>query len=50
MNDGGRPTEVAVQAEASNYPKVLRAKVVVLSVGEKAAVKPSGMCHGDERK
>jgi len=50
MNDGGRPTGAAVQAEASNRPKVLRAKAAVLSVGEKAAMELSGRCQGDERK
>ena len=37
MDDGGRPAGIAVQSEVPNCPKVLRSKVVVLSVGEKAA-------------
>jgi hypothetical protein len=45
-----RPAEVAMQVEASNHPKVLQPKAMVSSVGEKAARKLSGMCHGDEQK
>ena len=37
MGDGGRPAGIAVQAEVPNYPKVLWAKAMVSSVGEKAA-------------
>jgi len=34
--DEGRPFGAAVQAEASNHLKLLRSKVVVVSVREKA--------------
>jgi hypothetical protein len=47
-DDGGRPAGIAMQVEVPNHPKVLRSKAVVLSVGEKAAMKLSGVCHGDE--
>ena len=36
MKDGGRPSEAALQGEASNHLKLLRAKSVVVSVEEKA--------------
>jgi len=34
--DGGSPSEAALQGEASNRPKLLWAKTMVVSVGEKA--------------
>lgn len=36
MDDGGRPTETAMQVEVSNHPEVLWTKTRVLSVREKA--------------
>jgi len=36
MKDGGRPSEAALQEEASNHRKRLRSKTVVVSVTEKA--------------
>jgi hypothetical protein len=37
-----------MQVEVLNRSKVLRSKAVVSSVGKKAAVKLSGVCHGGE--
>ena len=48
--DGGRPSEAALQGEASNHPELLRSRAVVVSVREKAPKEASGMEQRDERK
>ena len=50
MDDGGRPTEAAVRAEASNHPEVLQAKSCGAERQGKGSMKLSGTCHGDERE
>jgi hypothetical protein len=40
IGDGGRPSVVALQEEATNHPEVRRSRAVVLSVGGKG-VPPS---------
>ena len=35
-DDGGRPSGIALQGEISNHRKLLRLRVVVVSVSEKA--------------
>ena len=35
-DDGGRPSGIALQGEVSNHRKLLRLRVVVVSVAEKA--------------
>ena len=42
MGDEGRPFEVGFQERASNHPKLLRSRVVVVSVGVKAPRKYLG--------
>ena len=37
MRDEGRPLEVGLQERASNRPKLLRSRAVVVSVGGKGA-------------
>ena len=50
MKDEGGPLGTALQEEVSNHSKVLQSKAVVLSVGEKAIFKWSGVNPGVERK
>ena len=44
------PPEAGLQGQASNHLMLLRLRDVVVSDGEKAAVKLSGVYRGDERK
>ena len=44
INDGSRPTAIAIQVEVANHSKVLYSKDMVLSVREKATSKLSGEC------
>ena len=44
------PPEAGLQEQASNRPMLLRLRDVVVSDGEKAAVKLSGGYREDERK
>ena len=48
--DGGRSSGAALQGEASNNPELLRLRVGVVSVREKASVKTSCVEQRDERK
>jgi hypothetical protein len=48
--DGGRSSGAALQGEASNNPELLRSRVGVVSVREKASVKTSCVEQRDERK
>ena len=48
IRDGGRPSEAALQEEASNHSKLLWSKAVVVSVREKVSYKASGEDQGDE--
>ena len=48
--DGGRSSGAALQGEASNSPELLRSRVAVVSVREKASVKTSCVEQRDERK
>ena len=48
IKDGGRPSEAALQEEASNHSKLLWSKVMVVSVREKVSYKASGTNQGDE--
>ncbi len=42
INDGSRPTVIAMQVEITNHSKVLYSKDMVLSVREKAEFNLSG--------
>jgi hypothetical protein len=46
--DGGRPSEAALQEEASNPSKLRWSKAKVVSVGEKVSCKISGKNQEDE--
>jgi hypothetical protein len=46
--DGGRPSEAALQEEASNHSKLHWSKARVVSVREKGSWKTSGKRQGDE--
>ena len=46
--DGSRPSEAALQEEASNHSKLRWSKARVVSVREKVSYKTSGMDQGDE--
>ena len=46
--DGGRPSEAALQEEASNHSKLRWSKARVVSVREKVSRKRSGESQGDE--
>ena len=46
--DGGRPSEAALQEEASNHSKLRWSKARVVSVREKVSCKTSGKSRGDE--
>ena len=48
--DGGGPSGVALQGEASNNPELLRSRAVVVSVREKASQEASCELSRDERK
>ncbi|WP_032113179.1 hypothetical protein [Candidatus Paracaedibacter symbiosus] len=48
MRDGGRPSEAALQEEASNHSKLRWSKARVVSVREKVSCKISGKNQGDE--
>ncbi len=48
IRDGSRPSEAALQEEASNYSKLRWSKARVVSVREKVSYKISSMDHGDE--
>ncbi len=50
MNDGSRPTVIAMQVEVANHFKLLYLKDMVVSVKEKSILKLAGVCYGDERK
>ena len=52
MRDGGRPSGVGFQERASNHPKLLRSRAVVVSIGVKASgiIPRAGMDQRDERK
>jgi hypothetical protein len=43
MEDGGRPSGVGLQEQASNHLKLLRSRALVVSVKEKAGLNLSGM-------
>lgn len=46
--DGSRPSEAALQGEASNYSKLRWSKAKVVSVREKVSYKTSCKDQGDE--
>ena len=48
MRDGWRPSEAALQEEASNHSKLRWSKAKVVSVREKVSYKISGRDQGDE--
>ena len=48
IRDGGRPSEAALQEEASNHSELLWSKATVVSVREKVSCKTSGEDQGDE--
>lgn len=48
IRDGSRPSEAALQEEASNHSKLLWSKAMVVSVREKVSYKISGTGQGDE--
>jgi hypothetical protein len=48
MRDGSRPSEAALQEEASNHSKLRWSKAKVVSVREKVSGKTSGEDQGDE--
>lgn len=48
IRDGGRPSEAALQEEASNHSKLRWSKAKVVSVREKVSQKISGKDQGDE--
>lgn len=48
IRDGGRPSETALQEEASNHFKLRWSKAKVVSVREKVSQKISGKDQGDE--
>jgi hypothetical protein len=51
MEDEGRSLGVGFQEQASNHPKLLRSRAVVVSVGAKVQGVPwAGMDQRDERK
>jgi hypothetical protein len=48
--DGGRPSEVTIQTEASNHRKLLRSKAMVVSVTEKGETRFRQVrVNGDEQ-
>jgi hypothetical protein len=48
IRDGERPSEAALQEEASNHSKLRWSKAKVVSVREKVSYKISGKDQGDE--
>lgn len=48
IRDGGRPSEAALQEEASNHSKLRWSKAKVVSVREKVSYKISGKDQRDE--
>ena len=50
IRDEGGPLDIAFQEEVSNHPKLLRSRVVVVSVGGKGRQDLSGEEYRDERE